>query len=80
MTSTISQALREGRQALGLQQQELAERLGVSTSYLCDVERGRRSLPIKYVEKLPDGMRRYVAEAMIAERQQEIAEISARAA
>lgn len=56
MTKTIStlsgQAVRLQRQVLGLSQEELAWRAWLNRSYVTDVDRGSRNLPLSTLEKL----------------------------
>lgn len=40
----LGKLLREFRRANGIDQVDMARRLGISSSYLCDIELGRRTL------------------------------------
>ena len=46
MSTVVGREIREASQALGLTQAEVAERLGVSSSYISAVEAGRRNLTL----------------------------------
>ena len=49
---TVGRNLRRVREALGLSQEEFAERLGVHRTYVGGVERGERNLSLRSVERL----------------------------
>jgi transcriptional regulator with XRE-family HTH domain len=53
----VGRELKETRQALGLTQAVLAERLGVSASYISAVEAGRRNLTLGQVANIANAMR-----------------------
>jgi transcriptional regulator with XRE-family HTH domain len=53
----IGRKLSETRQALGLTQAEVAERLGVSASYLSAVEGGKRNLTVAQLANIANAMR-----------------------
>lgn len=53
----IGRKLGETRQALGLTQAEVAERLGVSASYLSAVEAGKRNLTVAQLANIANAMR-----------------------
>ena len=72
--SIVAKALRDARTAAGLQQQEVARVLGISPSYLSDMEQGRRQLGLRHLARLPPVMRSAVAAAWCADRENEIAE------
>lgn len=63
--SDIGFALRAGRIAAGLEQAKIAEILGLSPQFICDVESGRRSLNPAHFAKLPEPVRRSVVVAAI---------------
>lgn len=44
------------RQALGISQEKLAERVGVHRTYVGGIERGERNLTLKTVERLAEGL------------------------
>ena len=68
----IGTVLADARKAAGFQQNQLAKLLGISTSYLCDLEQNRRPLPIARLEGFPPEIRRRVASAMLLTRWHEI--------
>ena len=53
----VGRELRETRRALGLTQVEVAERLGVSPSYISAVEAGRRNLTLGQLANIANAMR-----------------------
>jgi transcriptional regulator with XRE-family HTH domain len=53
----IGRELRETRSALGLTQVEVAERLGVSASYISAVEAGKRNLTLAQLANIASAMR-----------------------
>jgi transcriptional regulator with XRE-family HTH domain len=73
---TVADALRNSRVSAGLTQRQVAEMLGVTPQFMSDIEQGRRALGEKYLSKLPDGMRRIVATAMVSEHETAISRIS----
>mgnify|MGYP001600194941 CR=1 FL=1 len=60
------------RRDLGIPQKILAYKLGLSTSYVCDLEQNRRPFPPTRVADLPEPIRSAVAKAMIEDRFAEI--------
>lgn len=57
--------LRLSRIEAGISQNELSILLGVSSSFLCDCEKGTRNFPKSLVWKLPNDIRRRVADEMV---------------
>jgi len=53
----VGHKLSDTRQALGLTQAEVAERLGVSASYLSAVEAGKRNLTLAQLANIANAMR-----------------------
>jgi transcriptional regulator with XRE-family HTH domain len=49
--------IKDTRQALGLTQAEVAERLGISPSYVSAVEAGRRNLTLGQLANIANAMR-----------------------
>lgn len=49
--------IKQLRKAKGLTQEKLAERAGLETAYLGDVERGKRNLTIDNIEKIARGFK-----------------------
>jgi len=72
---TVADALRNSRVSAGLTQRQVAEMLGVTPQFMSDIEQGRRALGEKYLAKLPPGMRKRVASAMMDEHQNAISRI-----
>ncbi len=72
--SIVATALRDARIRARLRQQEVAGALGISPSYLSDMENGRRQLGLRHLARLPLAMRSAVAAAWCADRENEIAE------
>jgi transcriptional regulator with XRE-family HTH domain len=52
----VGRNLRAHRRALGLSQENFAERLGVHRTYMGGLERGERNLTLKSLERLADCM------------------------
>lgn len=46
--------IRERREQLGISQKELAERCGITQSFLCDIEQGRNKPSIDVAVKIAD--------------------------
>ncbi|HEU5002596.1 MAG TPA: helix-turn-helix transcriptional regulator [Actinomycetota bacterium] len=55
-TRVLGQRVRERRQALGLSQEALADRVGVHWTFLGQVERGRRNVSLHNLLKLAVGL------------------------
>jgi XRE family transcriptional regulator, fatty acid utilization regulator len=53
----VGREIKDTRQALGLTQAEVAERLGVSASYLSAVEAGKRNLTVAQLANIANAMR-----------------------
>jgi transcriptional regulator with XRE-family HTH domain len=53
----VGREIRATRQALGLTQAEVADRLGVSASYMSAVEAGRRNLTLGQLANIANAMR-----------------------
>ncbi len=49
-------AVKDRREALGLTQEEFAERAGIHRTYLSDVERGTRNLSLINIERLASAL------------------------
>lgn len=56
MKTTLGVAIKTERSALGLSQEQLAERAGLHRTYVSDVERGTRNPSIAVVERLADAL------------------------
>jgi len=72
---TVSSALRAARTESGLTQREVAAALGITAQYMSDLESGRRTMPEKYIERLPDVIRRRVASVLTESKLAELAEL-----
>jgi transcriptional regulator with XRE-family HTH domain len=53
----VGRELKEARRAIGMTQAEVAERLGVSVSYVSAVEAGRRNLTLAQLANIANAMR-----------------------
>jgi transcriptional regulator with XRE-family HTH domain len=53
----VGREMREARHAVGLTQAEVAERLGVTPSYVAAVEAGRRNLTLGQLANIANAMR-----------------------
>ncbi len=56
LKTTLGVAIKTERSALGLSQEQLAERAGLHRTYVSDVERGARNPSIATVERLADAL------------------------
>lgn len=50
--AVVARNVRLRRQALGLSQEELAEKAGLSVRYIGNIERNRQSASVRYLGKL----------------------------
>ena len=48
--------IKERREQLGISQKELSEKVGISQSFLCDIEQGRSKPSIDTAVKLADAL------------------------
>lgn len=55
--STFGRRVREHRLALGLTQQELADRAGLHRSYIGEIELGKRNITLESAEKIAKALR-----------------------
>lgn len=53
---TLAERVRHVRESRGISQSAMADALGISAQYLCDLEHGRRLGSVEFVEKLCDWM------------------------
>lgn len=51
--------IKERREQLGISQKELAEKVGISQSFLCDIEQGRSNPSIDTAVKLAEALNIY---------------------
>jgi len=49
-------AVRDRREALGLTQEEFAERAGIHRTYLSDIERGTRNVSLVNIERVAEAL------------------------
>ncbi len=49
-------AVKDRREALGLTQEEFAERAGIHRTYLSDIERGTRNVSLINIERVAQGL------------------------
>ena len=58
MNETLADQIKGIREALGMTQEQLAERCGFSQSYIADIEKGRReNLQLSTIKKIAEGLR-----------------------
>ncbi len=69
--------MRRAREATGLSLRELARQMGISATFLSDVERDRAALPLTRYEQLPDAIRGPVIDAALAELQDQADKLEA---
>ncbi|WP_346936221.1 helix-turn-helix domain-containing protein [Clostridium sp.] len=50
--STVGERIKQGRNAKGMTQKQLAKKLGVSENYINDVENGRKVVEEKFIERV----------------------------
>ena len=74
---TLGETLLLARRRIGLSQTDLARAMGVSVAFLSAIERDRKSLPAARLALLPSELRDAVTEAMVAQKEAEIAELRA---
>lgn len=74
-SSEVGLALARARKALGLSNSVLAEHLGMSRQLLTDIERGKRELLERWIERLPPALRIAVVPAAIDEHHRAIARL-----
>ena len=48
--------IREKREQLGMSQRELAEKCGITQSFMCDIEQGRTKPSIEVAAKIADAL------------------------
>jgi transcriptional regulator with XRE-family HTH domain len=58
-------AIKDRREALGLTQEELAERAGIHRTYLSDVERGTRNISLLNIEQLSSALEMTLSELFL---------------
>lgn len=56
LVSALAGVLEKRRQEVGISQEELAKRAGISRTYLSDIERGLRNISISTLTKLAQAM------------------------
>ena len=55
-------AVKDRREALGLTQEEFAERAGIHRTYLSDIERGTRNVSLVNIERVAHGLSMKISE------------------
>ena len=60
-TSGLGEAIKEGRSALGISQEELAKRSGLHRTYVSDIERGTRNPTVGSIQRIARGLQMTVA-------------------
>ncbi len=55
-------AVKDRREALGLTQEEFAERAGIHRTYLSDIERGTRNVSLINIERVAQGLSMKISE------------------
>jgi DNA-binding XRE family transcriptional regulator len=65
---SLGTILTTARHKAGLSQRDVAEAMGISPQYLCDLELNRRPFPVSRVKDLPNAVRPKVAAALMLER------------
>jgi transcriptional regulator with XRE-family HTH domain len=55
-------AVRDRREALGLTQEEFAERAGIHRTYLSDIERGTRNVSLVNIERVASALSMKISE------------------
>ncbi len=55
-------AVKDRREALGLTQEEFAERAGIHRTYLSDIERGTRNVSLINIERVAQGLSLKISE------------------
>ena len=62
-----TEILRTWRKREGIKQRDLAQSIGIGTSYMCDLEQGRRDIPPHILARMPPAIRAPLVRARIAE-------------
>ncbi len=57
-------AVKDRREALGLTQEEFAERAGIHRTYLSDIERGTRNVSLINIERVAQGLALEISELL----------------
>lgn len=65
ITIRFGQALRERRMNLGLSQEAFAEKADLHRTYIADIERGKRNVSLRNIEKIARALNLSVAELMV---------------
>ncbi len=58
-------AVKDRREALGLTQEEFAERAGIHRTYLSDIERGMRNVSLINIERVASGLSMKISELFV---------------
>lgn len=65
ITIRFGQALRERRMDLRLSQEAFAEKADLHRTYIADIERGKRNVSLRNIEKIARALNLSVAELMV---------------
>lgn len=57
LDETVAERIRDRRNALGMTQAELADAMGTSQPYICDIEHGRKSPSVSTIERIALALR-----------------------
>lgn len=56
LLKTLGQAIRARREARGTSQEGFADRIGANRAYYGDVERGKRNITLRSLQRIADGL------------------------
>lgn len=70
ITLRFGQALRQRRMGLGLSQEAFAEKADLHRTYIADIERGKRNVSLRNIEKIAGALNLSMSElmALVAEK------------
>ena len=70
ITLRFGQALRQRRMGLGLSQEVFAEKADLHRTYIADIERGKRNVSLRNIEKIAGALNLSMSElmALVAEK------------
>jgi len=64
ITLRFGQALRQRRMVLGLSQEAFAEKADLHRTYIADIERGKRNVSLRNIEKIAGALNLSMSELM----------------